>query len=97
MTKLHLLLLAVSVSMLTACNSTIMASRLSRIAIGFDRANVIAVLGEPVSTSAVGQIEILNYQLPETSKEAEQGVAHRFIVRLVNSKVEMYGRPEDLN
>ncbi len=89
-------LLLSSAVLLAACSSPMMASRMSRLSIGMERGNVLAILGEPTSVSNTGQVEVLNYQLPETSREADDEVTHRFIVRLREGKVEVFGRPEDV-
>ena len=59
---------------------------------------VIHTMGKPTSISAQGGgFEYLNYSLSETSDDAWRGVGTRFFVRLVNGKVESFGRLGDFD
>ena len=55
-------------------------------------------MGKPISTSAQGEgLEYLNFALSETSDEAFHGYTRPYFVRLVNGKVESFGRLGDFN
>ncbi len=59
---------------------------------------VIQVMGKPISTSAKGQgWEYLNFALSETSDDAFYGRTTPYYVRLVNGKVESFGRQGDFD
>ena len=54
-------------------------------------------MGPPTSTSAQGTREYLNYALSETDDHAFAGITTPYYVRLINSKVESYGRAGDFD
>ncbi len=58
---------------------------------------VVKVMGEPASVSAQGGAEYLNYALSETDDEAFMGFTRQYFVRLINGKVESYGRSGDFD
>jgi hypothetical protein len=64
------------------------ADKLNNIHIGMTRNEVVALLGSPDSTSAQGNIEYLTYYLTNDANQRDQPYA----VRLVNAKVESFGR-----
>jgi hypothetical protein len=58
---------------------------------------VVTVLGPPVSTSAKEGVEYLNYKFSETDDDAFRGWTSPYFVRIVNGKVESYGRLGDFD
>lgn len=68
------------------------AQRMNKISMGMNKSQVVAVLGEPASVSAKGDIEYLNFHLFEYGA----GLSH-FYVRLVSGKVESFGRVGDFD
>jgi hypothetical protein len=61
------------------------------------KSEVIAVMGNPVSSSATGGSEYLNYKLSETDDDAFIGLTTPYYVRLVGGKVDSYGRIGDFD
>ncbi|MCX6956093.1 MAG: SHOCT domain-containing protein [Verrucomicrobia bacterium] len=84
-TKL-LFAMAMLAACLAGCVST--ADKLNNIKIGMTRGQVVALLGEPNSMSAQGNIEYLTYYLANEAVSRDQPYA----VRLVDGKVESFGR-----
>jgi hypothetical protein len=58
---------------------------------------VIQKLGRPVSTSAQSGVEYLNYRFAETSDDDFIGNYSPYYVRIVDGKVESYGRLGDFD
>ena len=58
--------------------------------LGMSRAEVVAIMGQPSSTTADTSAEYLNYSLPEAYSYA--GTRTPYEVKLVNGKVVSYGR-----
>ncbi|MES2580068.1 MAG: hypothetical protein V4552_05925 [Pseudomonadota bacterium] len=54
-------------------------------------------MGEPVSVSAKDGTEYLNYKLSETDDDAFRGWTSPYYVRLINGKVDSYGRTGDFD
>ncbi len=73
------------------------ANKIGGVKIGMTKEDVIAVMGKPVSTSAQGQLEYLNYALSETGYEASIHLMRPYYVRLLNGRVESYGRTGDFD
>lgn len=88
-------LLLIAVIALTGCAT---ASKISSVKVGMTKDEVIQVMGKPTSTSAQGEgWEYLNFALSETSTAAYYGLTTPYYVRLVNGKVESFGRVGDFN
>lgn len=83
-----------AVFILSACAT---AHKISQVSIGMTKEEVIAVMGTPASTSAQGNLEYLIYALYETHNQAYDHVTTRYFVRLINGKVESYGRSGDFD
>src|SRR5256885_14119116 len=66
------------------------ASRMNDVRLGMSRAEVVAIMGQPSSTTADTSAEYLNYSLPEAYSYA--GTRTPYEVKLVNGKVVSYGR-----
>lgn len=61
------------------------------------KGDAIDALGDPVSVSAINGVEYLNYRFTETRDDV---VYHRetpYFVRIINGKVESYGRSGDFD
>lgn len=102
------ILLLTSVIVLAGCASP--SSNLNRLSIGMTKKEVVAVMGSPDSTAAPGNgVEILRYELTNTSAATDLfllGVSHgatayrgaqEFYVRLIDGKVDSYGRVGDFD
>ena len=73
------------------------AGKISTVQFGMTKDDVIKVMGKPTSVSAQGGSEYLNYALSETDHDAFHGWTHPYYVRLINGKVESYGRTGDFD
>jgi hypothetical protein len=69
------------------------ANSINHISLGMSKAQVINEMGNPVSISAKGSVEYLNYSLYE---EAISNPTPYFI-RIIGGKVESYGRKGDFD
>ena len=65
------------------------ADKLNKVHIGMTKDQVIALLGQPDSTSAQANIEYMTYYL---SNDSSYGRDQPYMVRLVEGKVESFGR-----
>lgn len=73
------------------------AHKISSVQIGMTKEEVIKAVGKPASTSAKGNTEYLNYSLSETDDQAFYGITVPYYVRLVNGRVDSYGRLGDFD
>ena len=73
------------------------AHKISTVQLGMTKDDVIRVMGNPTSVSAQGNAEYLNYALSETDDDAFVGRTSPYYVRLINGKVESYGRTGDFD
>lgn len=73
------------------------SGKISALKLGMTKDNVLAVMGDPVSISAQGNAEYLNYALSENSDDAFMGITRPYYVRLVNGRVESFGRTGDFD
>jgi hypothetical protein len=71
-----------------------MASRLNDVSIGMSKSRVVAIMGEPENVSAVAGIEDLVYVLNTSAWDTS--IPEPYIVRLINGKVQSYGRKADM-
>ncbi len=73
------------------------ARLLNRVSLGMTKAEAIAALGEPHSTISPGNgVELLKYSLKNTLSSSPAAIEEEYQVRLVNGRVEAYGRPADI-
>ena len=95
------ILLSISVlvfTVLCGCTTVLLSRNLNSITLGMPKAEVIAFMGPPESTSAQGRLEYLNYKL-----ETAPGYWHEtmglkdYFIRLVDGKVESYGKVGDFD
>ena len=71
--------------------------KMNAVTLGMTKQQVTQALGPPVSTSATSGVEYLNYRFSETDDHAFNGVTTPYFVRIVNGKVEAYGRLGDFD
>ena|SRR3989344_8737628 len=92
----RLLFTIVFIILMTGCYS--MAHKMNSVNIGMTKQEVISVLGSPTSTSAKEGVEYLNYRLYETiSDTTGAGKTTPYFVRIINGKVDSYGRLGDFD
>lgn len=73
------------------------SSKINNIALGMSKQETIEKLGLPVSVSAQNGVEYLNYALSETDDDAFYGRTTRYYVRIMDNKVESFGRTGDFD
>ncbi|MGV8935447.1 MAG: SHOCT domain-containing protein [Gallionellaceae bacterium] len=73
------------------------AGNIGGVQLGMTKQEVFAVMGTPASVSAQGRSEYLNYALSETDDQAFYGITRPYYVRLVDGRVESYGRAGDFD
>lgn len=88
------ILLAAIILIIAGCAT---AGKITSVQLGMTKEQVIAVMGKPVSISAQGNSEYLNYKLSETDDDAFMGWTRPYYVRLINGRVESFGRTGDFN
>ena len=94
----HLIATITIVLLLGGCAATApTAHKISKVQLGMTKDDVIKVMGKPTSVSAQGGLECLNYALSETDDDAFRGWTKPYYVRLINGKVESYGRTGDFD
>jgi len=71
---------------------------MNRLSVGMTKQEVIGAMGEPQSSAAPGGgIEMLRYHLADNSDAALLGNYTEYYVKLVEGKVDSYGRMGDFN
>jgi hypothetical protein len=95
---MHKLLLVTAALLLAGCVTS--ANKIAQIELGMDRAQVVAVLGQPRSVSARdGGVELLRYDL--SGREApllnpnDRRWAEGYTVKLTDGKVTAFGRDDE--
>lgn len=89
------LIALVVATLFSGCATT---SRINRVSIGMTKAQVIAVMGQPSSTSANAEVEYLVYQLSVGLHVGREGPYQEpYYVRLRGGQVDSYGRVGDLD
>jgi len=91
--KFSVILLSI-VALLAGCAT---AHKISKVQISMTKEEVIRVMGPPASTSAKGNTEYLNYSLSETDDQAFYGITRPYFVRIVNGRVDSFGRLGDFD
>jgi hypothetical protein len=84
--KLSLVFALLAGIVLAGCESS---TKLNNIRIGMTKADVQSILGTPDSTSAQANVEYMTYYL---QADSGYGRDQPYMVRLVNGKVESFGR-----
>lgn len=92
----HLIVTIALVLLLGGCAT---AHKISDVQLGMTRDDVIRVMGKPTSVSAQSGAEYLNYALSEgpTGSDPLGILTKPYYVRLINGKVESYGRTGDFD
>ena len=86
--------IAVGLLLVSGCAD---ANKINKVQLGMTKPEVIKVMGQPFSTSAIKGREYLNYQLWDTDYNAQSGLPTNYYVRFVNGQVESYGRTGDFD
>jgi hypothetical protein len=86
MKKITISVILLVATLLTGCAT---ADQLNKLHIGMSKDQVVAILGQPDSTSAQANIEYLTYYLTNDSSYSRD---QPYMVRLVEGKVESFGR-----
>ena len=73
------------------------AHKTNRINVGMSKQEAINIMGKPVSVSAKEGVEYLNYQLAETASDDWNGIYTPYFVRIIDGKVDSYGKVADFN
>jgi len=89
-----MLVIAIIVVFLFGCAT---AHKINRINVGMSKQEAINIMGEPVSVSAKEGVEYLNYQLTETASDDLDGTYTPYFVRIIDGKVDSYGKLDDFN
>lgn len=92
---LRAIFLALFISLVSVGCAT--AHKMNNISIGMTKNQVIETLGKPSSTSAKEGVEFLSYRFSETDDDAFMGYSTRFFVRIIEGKVDSYGRLGDFD
>lgn len=72
------------------------AKKMNRLSVGMTKQEVVHVMGYPASTASPGGgIEILRYELSSTRLQAEYHITEEYYVKLVDGRVDSYGRIGD--
>jgi len=59
--------------------------------VGMTKDEALATMGKPISVSAEGSIELLNYTLPEYNGVSAIPIVRPYSIRLTNGKVDAFG------
>ena len=86
--------MAVAAMLTTGCAT---AHKMNSVNMGMTKQEVISVLGPPTSTSAKEGVEYLNYRFSETDDQAFYGITAPYFVRIINGKMDSYGRLGDFD
>ena len=92
--KMKIKTLLVAAMLLSSCATS---QKINRVSVGMDETEVVKIMGTPVSKSAIGGIVYMNYSLYETSEAAQFGRGTPYFIRIINGKVEAFGRKGDFD
>ncbi len=89
-----------SLALLSACSTS--STALNKLSVGMSKGEVLKILGTPESTRANRSVEFLVYSLTERIARpgeaiAPIGIDGKYFVKLVDGKVESYGRLGDFD
>jgi len=90
--KSPLLFLLIAFTALAGCAT---ASKTNGLRLGMTKSQVLAVTGQPVSTAADNDVEVLRYKFSATGHDAFHHRTEEYFVRLVGGKVERFGKKGD--
>ena len=97
----HMLkILIIVVVMIAGCATS--SKNMNRLRIGMSKAEVIHILDSPESTRASQEVEFLIFNLMERIAQPGEAIApipinNKYFVKLIDGKVESYGRIGDFN
>src|SRR5258708_3530141 len=84
--------LLIGLTALLAAGCLTPASKINGVSLGMTKEQVLKVMGQPASITADQNAEYLNYGLAEGFTGGAAAVATPYEIKLVNGKVESYGR-----
>jgi outer membrane protein assembly factor BamE (lipoprotein component of BamABCDE complex) len=90
----QVLLVVLSAVLLCGCAT---APKMNRLSVGMTKDEVIHIMGNPASVAASGGVEFLRYELSATHQQAEYNVTEEYYVRLVDGRVDSYGKMGDFD
>ncbi len=83
---------------MVALSGCVTATRMNKISTGMSKSEVIAAIGEPASVSAQrDDVTYLNYRFPETDWDWWVSNQRPYFVRIIDDKVESFGRQGDFD
>ncbi|MFH1075747.1 MAG: SHOCT domain-containing protein [Pseudomonadota bacterium] len=89
-------LFAVILALLLSACAVVTIGTANKLKVGMTKDQAIEIMGKPISVSASGGYEYLYYKLPETEDEAAMGWTTPYYVRLVDGRIDAYGRANSL-
>ncbi len=95
--RIAIVLILFSTTLLVGCAGP---GKMNELSVGMTKGQVIEVLGQPRSISAKGNVEYLNYNLYapfDADRTADSGPYVPYFVRLIDGKVEAYGKRGDFD
>jgi hypothetical protein len=81
----------IAVIVIAGC-ANVTAFKMSKVSLGMSRKEAIKIMGKPFSSSAQDNFEYLYYALTETTEEANRGWTRPYYIRLLDGRVESFGR-----
>ena len=87
---------ALFIVLLLAVSGCATASKLNRLSLGMSKGQVIEELGDPDTTMAKDEVEVLVYHKYATGDDAFVGRSTQYAVFIQNGKVTKYGRASAL-
>lgn len=78
---------------LAACAT---APKMNALRVGMTKTQVLATMGQPMSTAATGDVQVLRYRLSNAS-QAFYGLTSEYFVKLVDGKVTSFGKMGDFD
>ena len=84
---------------LAGCLTKPAGEKLTRVSVGMTKDEGMKIMGKSSSTAATGQVQILKYEVPSvfSSRTMWSSDWQPYYVRLVDGKVESYGRLGDFD
>jgi hypothetical protein len=84
---------------LSGCLTRPAGEKLTKVSIGMRKDEVLKIMGNPSSTAGTGEVEVLKYEVPSvfSSRAMWSSDWQPYYVRLVDGKVESYGRLGDFD
>lgn len=95
--KRTLILSLVLPLMLIGCVTVAASHKMGSVSLGMNKQQVIEALGTPTSVSAKEDTEYLNYNFYEKTNLFFPNFKKKYFVRLINGKVDAYGKVGDFD